>query len=58
MAAMNTPYDENRIVLTDEQVRRRRGRSIAIALSLALFVGLVYAVTIVKLGPGVLVRPL
>jgi len=55
---MNTPYDENRIVLTDEQVRRRRGRSIAIALSLALFVGLVYAVTIVKLGPGVLVRPL
>ena len=55
---MNTPYDENRIVLTDEQVRRRRGRSIAIALSLAAFVVLVYAVTIVKLGPAVLVRPL
>jgi hypothetical protein len=58
MAAMNTPYDENRIVLTEEQVRRRRGRSIAIALSLALFVALVYAVTIVKLGPAVLIRPL
>jgi hypothetical protein len=58
MAAMNTPYDENRIVLTEEQVRRRRGRSIAIALSLALFVVLVYAVTVVKLGPAVLVRPL
>src|SRR3954464_10438662 len=57
MAAMNAPYDENRIVLADEQVRRRRGRSIAIALSLALFVVLVYAVTVVKLGPGVLVRP-
>ena len=55
---MNTPYDENRIVLTDEQVRRRRGRSIAIALSLVLFVVLVYAVTVVKLGPAVLVRPL
>ncbi|MEJ0075166.1 MAG: hypothetical protein WDO17_06925 [Alphaproteobacteria bacterium] len=55
---MNTPYDENRIVLTEEQVRRRRGRSIAIALSLALFVVLVYAVTVVKLGPAVLVRPL
>jgi len=55
---MNTPYDENRIVLTDEQVRRRRGRSIAIALSLAPSVVLVYAVTVVKLGPGVLVRPL
>jgi hypothetical protein len=58
MAAMNAPYDENRIVLTEEQVRRRRGRSIAIALSLAAFVVLVYAVTVVKLGPAVLVRPL
>ena len=58
VAAMNAPYDENRIVLTEEQVRRRRGRSIAIALSLVLFVVLVYAVTVVKLGPAVLVRPL
>ena len=46
------------IVLTEEQKRRRRGRSIAIALALAALVALVYAVTIVKLGPGVMNRPL
>ena len=46
------------IVLTDEQKRRRRARSIAIALSLAALVLLVYLVTVVKLGPGVLNRPL
>ena len=46
------------IVLTEEQKRRRRGRSIAIALALGAFVLLIYVVTIVKLGPGVLVRPL
>jgi len=48
----------NGIVLTDEQKRRRRARSLAIALSLGALVLLVYAVTVVKLGPGVLVRPL
>jgi archaellum biogenesis protein FlaJ (TadC family) len=46
------------IVLTEEQKRRRRARSIAIALSLSALVLLVYVVTIVKLGPGVLNRPL
>jgi len=46
------------IVLTEEQKRRRRARSIAIALALAALVVLVYLVTIVKLGPGVLNRPL
>ena len=45
--------DDNGIVLTEEQKRRRRARSIAIALVL-----LVYFVTVVKLGPGVLNRPL
>ena len=55
---MNQQVDENRIVLTAEQQRRRRGRSIAIALSLGLFVVLIYAVTVVKLGPAVMVRPL
>ena len=55
---MNERSDDNRIVLTEEQVRRRRGRSIAIALSLGLFVLLIYAVTVVKLGPSVLIRPL
>jgi hypothetical protein len=46
------------IVLTEQQKRRRRARSIAIALSLGALVLLVYLVTIVKLGPGVLNRPL
>lgn len=43
---------------TDEQRRRQRGRSIAIAVVLAALVALFYAVTIVKLGPGVIERPL
>jgi predicted nucleic acid-binding Zn ribbon protein len=46
------------IVLTEEQKRRRRARSIAIALTLAALVVLFYVVTIVKLGPRVMVRPL
>jgi hypothetical protein len=50
--------DTDGIVLTAEQKRRRRARSIAIALSLGAMVLLFYVVTIVKLGPGVLRRPL
>jgi hypothetical protein len=46
------------IVLNAEQKRRRRARSIAIALVLGALVLLFYAITIVKLGPGVLTRPL
>jgi hypothetical protein len=46
------------IVLTKEQKRRRRHRSIAIALALGVLVALFYVVTIIKLGPGVLRRPL
>jgi len=45
------------IVLTEEQKRRRRERSIAIAWALGILVVLFFAVTIVK-GPAVLVRPL
>jgi hypothetical protein len=48
----------NGIVLSAEQRRRRRVRSIALALVLAGFVLLFYAVTIVKLGPQVLNRPI
>jgi hypothetical protein len=50
--------EERTVVLTEAQRRRRRRRSIAIALALAVLVALFYAVTIVKLGPGVLRRPL
>jgi predicted nucleic acid-binding Zn ribbon protein len=50
--------EEDGIRLTEAQRRRQRGRSIAIALALALLVVLFYVVTIVKLGPGVMNRPL
>ncbi|WP_371345180.1 hypothetical protein [Ancylobacter sp. IITR112] len=46
------------VVLTEEQKRRRRARSIAIAGVLAALCLLFYVVTIVKLGPAVLIRPL
>ncbi len=47
----------DRIVLTEEQKRSRRARSIAIALALGALVVLFYVVTLVK-GPAILVRPL
>ena len=46
------------IVLTEAQKRQRRNRSIALAVTLGVLVVLVYLVTIVKLGPSVLNRPL
>jgi predicted nucleic acid-binding Zn ribbon protein len=49
---------ENGIVLTEEQKRRRRARSIAIGLALGALVLLFYVLTIAKLGPDVLRRPL
>ncbi len=45
------------IVLTEQQRRARRSRSIAIALALGALVILFYIVTLVK-GPAVLNRPL
>ncbi|AMN44802.1 CoxF protein [Rhodoplanes sp. Z2-YC6860] len=55
--AMDEKPNEPGIVLTEEQLRRRRARSIAIALALGAFVVLIWAVTLVK-GPAVLIRPL
>jgi hypothetical protein len=46
-----------RIVLSEEQKRSRRARSIAIALALGALAILFYVVTLVK-GPAVLNRPL
>jgi hypothetical protein len=54
----NDPMPDGGIVLTAEQKRRRRARSIAIALTLGALVLLFYIVTIVKLGPNVLTRPM
>ena len=58
IAMARKPKKTSGIVLTAEQKRRRRARSIAIALSLGALVVLFYVVTLVKLGPAVLNRPL
>ena len=50
--------DKDGVRLTEQQRRRRRSRSIAIALVLAALGVLFYVVTIVKLGPGILDRPM
>jgi hypothetical protein len=43
---------------TPEELKRRRSRSIAIALALGALALLFYIVTIAKMGPQVLNRPL
>jgi hypothetical protein len=45
------------IKLTPEQLYARRARSVAIALALGAFVLVIFAVTIVRLGSGVLAGP-
>ena len=54
---MNEEKLETGVRLTEQQLRARRARSIAIAVSLGVLVVLFYIVTLVK-GPGVLERPL
>lgn len=56
--AVRQPAPDAGVILTDEQKRRRRARSLAIAGVLGFLVLLFYVVTIVKLGPNVLNRPL
>jgi high-affinity K+ transport system ATPase subunit B len=51
-------HEREGIVLTEEQRRRRQRRSLALALVLAGLALLFYVVTIVKLGPQVMNRPL
>ena len=55
---MNSNDPSGKPVLSPEDIRRRRSRSIAIALVLGAFVLLFYFVTIAKLGPQILSRPL
>jgi len=57
MTIMDQDRDDG-IVLTEEQKRRRRARSIAIACALGALVLLFYVLMIVKLGPGVMNRPM
>ena len=54
MAVMVHPSDKE----AELAARRRRRRSIALAVVLAAFVLIVYALTIAKMGPDVLNRPL
>lgn len=49
---------DDRGLLTEKQSKARRSRSIAIALALVAFVAVMYVLTIAKMGPGVLNRPL
>ena len=44
--------------LTTEERQRRRKRSLALALVLGALVLIFYVVTIAKLGPGVMQRPM
>ncbi len=46
--------DDKGVVLTEVQKKSRKRRSLAIALVLGFLAVLFYAVTIVKLGPGVM----
>jgi hypothetical protein len=55
---MSPDKDITGITLTPEQQKSRRQRNIAIALAVGFFVVLFYAVTIAKLGPGILSRPM
>ncbi len=55
--AMDDRNKPKGIVLTEQQKRRRRERSLAIAWALGILVVLFFAVTLVK-GPVVLQRPL
>jgi hypothetical protein len=56
--SMTEPNQETGIVLTPEQKRRQRARSVAIGLALGALAVLFFVVTIVKLGSGVLTRPM
>ena len=58
MSQTGLAMDENGFRPTEEQRRRQRARSVAIAIVLGVMALLFYLVTIVKLGPGVLERPM
>jgi hypothetical protein len=49
---------EDGVKLTDAQKKAQRSRSIAIAVALAAFIVIIYIVTIVKMGPAILDRPM
>ena len=56
MSADRSP--DPRPMLGPEELKRRRSRSIAIAVALGALVVLFYVVTMAKLGPQILNRPM
>jgi len=54
----NQQPPETSVKLTEQQLRARRARSIAIALALGAFVVLVFVVTLVRLGSRVVTQPM
>ncbi len=55
---MSDPPLQPGVKLTEQQLRARRARSIAIALALGAFVIVIFLVTIVRLGGNVLTGPM
>jgi hypothetical protein len=55
---MKTNSELHGLVLAPEQQKTKRQRNVVIGIAIGCFVLLYYAVTIAKLGPGVLNRPL
>jgi hypothetical protein len=53
---MATQHDQDTVILTAEEKRRQRTRSIAIGLALVALVVIFYLVTIVRLGGNVFNR--
>jgi hypothetical protein len=55
---MTAPQKSEGSVPTPQELKSRRQRNLAIGLAVGFFALLFYAVTIAKLGPGLLSRPL
>jgi hypothetical protein len=55
---MTMVHDNDGIMLSEEDKRRRRARSVALAFALAGLAVMFFVITIVKLGPAVFNRPL
>ena len=45
-----------KVQLTEKQAKARKGRSLALGILLAAFVVIVYAITVVKIGPDIASR--
>ena len=59
MSVMSDPINQRQgVKLTPAQEKSRRNRNIAIGLMVTLFAVLLYAVTVVKLGPSVISGPM